>query len=116
MDGAKSLAKVLEKNFSGKKETLIIGMLKDKDIDSVIEVLTPYFDKVITTYPISDRSMEADDLKIKISNYIDDVVAIKDINDAVNFALKNAKKDDVIIAAGSLYMIGSIRTIVKNIK
>lgn len=116
LDGAKSLAKVLEKNFSGKKETLIIGMLKDKDIDSVLEVLTPYFDKVITTYPISDRSMEADDLKIKISNYIDDVVAIKDINDAVNLALKNAKKDDVIIAAGSLYMIGSIRTIVKNIK
>lgn len=116
LDGAKSLAKVLEKNFSGKIETLIIGMLKDKDIDSVLEVLTPYFDKVITTYPISDRSMEADDLKIKISNYIDDVVAIKDINDAVNLALKNAKKDDVIIAAGSLYMIGSIRTIVKNIK
>ncbi|MBS5787270.1 MAG: bifunctional folylpolyglutamate synthase/dihydrofolate synthase [Clostridioides difficile] len=116
LDGAKSLAKVLEKKFSGKKETLIIGMLKDKDIDSVLEVLTPYFDKVITTYPISDRSMEADDLKIKISNYIDDVVAIKDINDAVNLALKNAKKDDVIIAAGSLYMIGSIRTIVKNIK
>jgi len=116
LDGAKSLAKVLEKNFSDKKETLIIGMLKDKEIDSVLEVLTPYFDKVIVTYPISDRSMEVDDLKIKISNYIEDVVAIKDINDAVNLALKNANKDDVIIAAGSLYMIGAIRTIVKNIE
>lgn len=116
LDGAKSLAKVLEKNFSDKKETLIIGMLKDKEIDSVLEVLTPYFDKVIVTYPISDRSMEVDDLKIKISNYIEDVIAIKDINDAVNLALKNANKDDVIIAAGSLYMIGAIRTIVKNIE
>lgn len=116
LDGAKSLAKVLEKNFSDKKETLIIGMLKDKEIDSVLEVLTPYFDKVIVTYPISDRSMEVDDLKIKISNYIEDVVAIKDINDAVNLAIKNANKDDVIIAAGSLYMIGAIRTIVKNIE
>ncbi|MBU5307098.1 bifunctional folylpolyglutamate synthase/dihydrofolate synthase [Clostridioides mangenotii] len=116
LDGAKSLAKVLEKNFSDKKETLIIGMLKDKEIDSVLEVLTPYFNKVIVTYPISDRSMEVDDLKIKISNYIEDVVAIKDINDAVNLALKNANKDDVIIAAGSLYMIGAIRTIVKNIE
>ncbi|GAA0221613.1 bifunctional folylpolyglutamate synthase/dihydrofolate synthase [Metaclostridioides mangenotii] len=114
LDGAKSLAKVLEKNFSGKKGILIIGMLKDKDVDSVLEVLTPYFKKVVATYPVSDRSMETELLKEKISKYVEDVVAIENINNAVEYAIGKSNEDDVIIAAGSLYMIGSIRTIIKE--
>jgi dihydrofolate synthase/folylpolyglutamate synthase len=114
LDGAKSLAKVLEKNFSGKKGILIIGMLKDKDVDSVLEVLTPYFKKVVATYPVSDRSMEPGLLKEKISKYVEDVVAIENINGAVEYAIGKSNEDDVIIAAGSLYMIGSIRTIIKE--
>jgi dihydrofolate synthase/folylpolyglutamate synthase len=114
LDGAKSLAKVLEKNFSGKKGILIIGMLKDKDVDSVLEVLTPYFKKVVATYPVSDRSMEPELLKEKISKYVEDVVAIENINGAVEYAIGKSTENDVIIAAGSLYMIGSIRTIIKE--
>ena len=114
LDGAKSLAKVLEKNFTGKKCILIIGMLKDKDVDSVLEVLTPYFKKVVATYPLSDRSMEPELLKEKISKYVEDVVAIEDINSAVEYAIGKSNEDDVIIAAGSLYMIGSIRAIIKE--
>ncbi|WP_027701091.1 bifunctional folylpolyglutamate synthase/dihydrofolate synthase [Metaclostridioides mangenotii] len=114
LDGAKSLAKVLKKNFSGKKGILIIGMLKDKDVDSVLEVLTPYFKKVVATYPVSDRSMEPELLKEKISKYVEDVVAIENINGAVEYAIDKSNEDDVIIAAGSLYMIGSIRTIIKE--
>ena len=39
--------------------------------------------------------------------------AIPKIEDAVQYVLDNAEKDEVIIAAGSLYMIGHIRSIVK---
>jgi dihydrofolate synthase/folylpolyglutamate synthase len=88
--------------------------LKDKDVDSVLEVLTPYFKKVVATYPVSDRSMEPELLKEKISKYVEDVVAIENINGAVEYAIGKSNEDDVIIAAGSLYMIGSIRTIIKE--
>ena len=48
-------------------------------------------------------------------NYYDgkEVVAIPKIEDALQYVLDNAEKDEVIIAAGSLYMIGHIRSIVK---
>ena len=49
------------------------------------------------------------------SKYVDDVVAISNIEDAVNYTLRNAKEDDVIISAGSLYMIGTVRTILNEI-
>ena len=114
-DGARSLAKAIEKNFNGKKATLLIGMLEDKDIDGVLEILMPYFNKVITTTPDNDRAINCETLKEKISKYVDDVVAISNIEDAVNYTLRNAKEDDVIISAGSLYMIGTVRTILNEI-
>ena len=114
-DGARSLAKAIEKNFNGKKATLLIGMLQDKDIDRVLEILMPYFNKVITTTPDNDRAINCETLKEKISKYVDDVVAISNIEDAVNYTLRNAKEDDVIISAGSLYMIGTVRTILNEI-
>ena len=112
-DGAKSLSKALEKHFKDKKMTLLIGMLKDKDIDSVLEILMDKFDKVITTTPDSDRAISCEELKEKIEKYVEDVTAICDIEDAVKYVLENAKEDEVIISAGSLYMIGTVRTLVK---
>ena len=50
-DGARSLSKALEKHFKGKKMILLIGMLKDKDIDSVL--LTKICLKLIKLYNAS---------------------------------------------------------------
>ena len=112
-DGAKSLKNALEKNFKGKKLTFLIGMLADKDIDSVLDLLMDKFQKVVTTTPDSDRAISCEELKSKIEKYGKDVVAIPKIEDAVKYVIDNAKEDEVIIAAGSLYMIGHIRSLVK---
>ena len=112
-DGARSLTNALEKNFKGKKLTFLIGMLADKDIDSVLDLLMDKFEKVVTTTPDSDRAISCEELKAKIEKYGKEVVAIPKIEDAVQYVLDHAEKDEVIIAAGSLYMIGHIRSIVK---
>ena len=112
-DGAKSLARALENHFNGKKMTLLIGMLKDKDIDSVLQILINKFEKVITTTPDSDRAINSEELKEMIEKYIDNVISIPKIEDAVKYILENAEKDEIIISAGSLYMIGHVRQLVK---
>ncbi len=114
-DGAKSLARALEKNFNNKKSTLLIGMLEDKDIDGVLDILMPYFDKVITTTPDNPRAIDCEILKEKISKYTDDVISNSNIEEDVKYTFDNAGEDDVIISAGSLYMIGTVRTLVNNI-
>lgn len=112
-DGARSLTKALEKNFKGQKLTFLMGMLADKDIDSVLELLMDKFQKVVTTTPDSDRAISCEELKAKIEKYGKEVVAIPKIEDAVKYVIDNAEKDEVIIAAGSLYMIGHVRSLVK---
>ena len=113
-DGARSLAKAIEKNFNGKKATLLIGMLEDKDIDGVLEILMPYFNKVITTTPDNDRAINCETLKEKISKYVDDVVCNIKYRRCCKIYFRNSKEDDVIISAGSLYMIGTVRTILNK--
>ncbi len=85
--------------------TFLIGMLADKDIDSVLDLLMDKFEKVVTTTPDSDRAISCEELKAKIEKYGKEVVAIPKIEDAVQYVIDNAKEDEVIISAGSLYMI-----------
>lgn len=113
-DGAISLAKAIDKNFKGKNLTLLIGMLEDKDIDSVLDILIPRFNKVITTTPDSPRAIESDKLKEKVAKYIDNVVDKNDIEEALNYTLENSKEDDIVISAGSLYMIGHVRSLMNK--
>ena len=113
-DGALSLAKAIDKNFKDRNLTLLIGMLEDKDIDSVLDILIPKFNKVITTTPDNPRAIDSSKLKDKILRYTDNVVDKKDIEKALNYTLESSSDNDVIISAGSLYMIGSIRRLMTN--
>ncbi len=114
-DGAKSLSKVLDKNFKNKNLTLLLGMLEDKEIDKVLEILIPYFNKVVTTNVSNPRTISCDDLKEKISNYVKEVYSIDNLEEALNFTLKKSDKDDIIISCGSLYLIGEIRRLSNKI-
>ena len=113
-DGALSLANAIDKNFKDRNLTLLIGMLEDKDIDSVLDILIPKFNKVITTTPDNPRAIDSSKLKDKILRYTDNVVDKKDIEKALNYTLESSSDNDVIISAGSLYMIGSIRRLMTN--
>lgn len=115
-DGARSLRKVLDRYFAGRNLIMMIGMLEDKDIDTVIDILMPVFKKVIVTEPNNPRKISAEKLKKKIKKYVDCVESVENIEEALNRAIEISNKDDVIISAGSLYMIGEVRTILKNIK
>ena len=113
-DGALSLAKAIDKNFKDRNLTLLIGMLEDKDIDSVLDILIPKFNKVITTTPDNPRAIDSSKLKDKILRHTDNVVDKKNIEKALNYTLESSSDNDVIISAGSLYMIGSIRRLMTN--
>jgi Mur ligase family, glutamate ligase domain. len=99
--------------FTYNRLILVIGMLKDKDTDSMLKLIVPEADLIITTKPISDRAYTAEELSQKIA--YDDVLHFEKIDDAINEALKSAGKNDLILFCGSLYMIGHVRMYLKNV-
>ncbi|MDN5317437.1 MAG: dihydrofolate synthase / folylpolyglutamate synthase, partial [Thermoanaerobacterium sp.] len=53
--------------FTYNRLILVIGMLKDKDTDSMLKLIVPEADLIITTKPISDRAYTAEELSQKIA-------------------------------------------------
>ena len=113
-DGAKSLAEVIKNNLDGKKINLLIGMLEDKDVDTVLDILIPLCNKVVTTLPESPRSMTAENLADKIKKYDKYTESETDIEKALKRIEDISSDDDIIVCAGSLYMIGTVRAIFRK--
>lgn len=106
-DGAKILRMALDKYYPGQKRTFVFGMMSDKEIDKVIEVLIRDEDRVYTVRADDGpRSAEARDLAKKVGI---NAIAMNTIPMAYEEALKH--NDGVVIVCGSLYLVGSFKSI-----
>lgn len=114
-DGANVLIETIRELLSDREITLVIGMLRDKDVKQVIDLLIPYVTKVITVTPSSDRSMSAEELAEKIKKYKKSVETAASIEESVQRARRiTDPKNGAILYAGSLYMIGEVRSYLKK--
>jgi len=110
--GAEALKVNLEKLLSDYKITFVIGMLEDKDIEGFLKLVIPLVDRVITTKPDNPRGLAAEALRERVLPFGKPVYAHDDINEAIGKAEELTDKKEVILFAGSLYMIGAVRGII----
>lgn len=111
VQGINQLAKALEL-FQYNKLILGIGILKDKDVDHMIEKLAPMADIIVVTEVKMPRKLEAEKLAEEIKKYNEHVYIEKEVKDAINKAVELASDKDIIVFGGSLYLIGEVRTLV----
>ena len=108
-DGVKALKKYIETYFD--KPTAILGMMKDKDIDSVVSQIAPLFSKIYTVTVNNPRSISACELAQKVKQYCDDVTPFESVEPAIKTA-KQENKDFCV--CGSLYLSGEALKILKQ--
>ncbi|QZY56240.1 bifunctional folylpolyglutamate synthase/dihydrofolate synthase [Crassaminicella profunda] len=111
--GMRALSKVLKKLFYDKNIILGIGILGDKDA-SMLDEIVPFAKKMVLTQPNNPRAMSVENLEEILKKYKKTIVKKENIKEAVQEALSLADSEDVVVFAGSLYMIGEVRTILKN--
>ncbi len=105
VDSFNHLGKFL-KNIKRKK-ILVLGISKDKDIEKIVSIIAPLVDSIIISKgnykPASMRKIKKTILKFnkKIS-------MISNPSKAFIKALKETEKEDAIIVAGSIYLVGDI--------
>jgi len=108
--GAEAFCKAIKEYFPKEKITLILGILEDKNIDEMLNLLLSISTEVITLAPNNPRAMSAQDLAKKITtiNPKTKVRSMDSIEEAVKWA-KKSSLEEVIAFTGSLYMIGDVR-------
>lgn len=109
--GISSLKKTLENDFVYNKLILVLGILSDKKVKEMLEIIIPIGNIIITTKSQNKRAAEPTKLKefIEKLNFKNQVVVKNDVHDAVKYALSIAKKDDLICITGSLFTVGEAR-------
>ncbi|WP_073257198.1 bifunctional folylpolyglutamate synthase/dihydrofolate synthase [Caldanaerovirga acetigignens] len=116
--GIRVLKEALLKYFPEKRIILVIGILSDKDYVDMLSEITPIADSIITTRPDSPRALSAAELAESIRKLTfgktPEVYESDDIEKAVKAALDMASSEDLVVFAGSLYLIGKVRSILKN--
>ena len=112
--GAEALAKVIKDNFLERKILFVVGVLEDKDANGIISQFIKVSKDFIVTEPNNPRKMTAKKICdiINVNNGCFKVV--ENVEGACKYALSLANEYDVIVFAGSLYLIGEVRGILKN--
>jgi len=107
--GASTLCRALRNDFPHRRLILIFGVLGDKDYRAMVKRLFPLADRVILTRPHSGRALSPERLLASAGASFPDVEVIEDPGVALRHALLLAGKEDLVCAAGSLYLVGEIK-------
>ena len=106
-DGLSALAKVLD--GCGKRCFALIGMCRDKNIDSAVQKLIPYVDTFYTVDGFSERALDRTDLAQKIISLGGKAQPCGLPIDVQIKALQKAHPNDITLICGSLYLAAQIK-------
>lgn len=107
-DGIKQIIQQIELTTFHKLH-IIIGLVKDKEIEKVLSLL-PHSAHYYFTQAQIPRALTADILKSKGKSQNLDGEAYPDVNTAIKAAKAHAHKDDLILVCGSVFLVGEVNT------
>ena len=109
VSSSRALAKAIQDIFPKKKVILMLGVSGDKDIAGICKVLNPISRRVILTEAFHPRAHRFSPPEVKSLFSVKDVTITQNTREALGVALKRIKKTEVVLVAGSLFVVGEIR-------
>ncbi len=109
--GVAALTNALAKHTEDGSRVFMMGVMADKEVNTMVASLTPLADTIVTCTPSNSRAMKAEDLKdaILATGFpADKVFAVSSPVDAADKTLALADGRPTIVC-GSLYLAGDVR-------
>ena len=113
LDGAQNIAsaqalkKSIKENFNYKKLILVLGVSKDKDIKGICRELYDLADEIILTQADNPRAADPQILAQYFKNKATYITG--NVKEAKALGKRIARKEDLILATGSLFVVGEFR-------
>ena len=114
ISGVQNTLEAIDETFKFDNKILIIGFMKDKDIEGMLELLKGYAQDVILSQASSTRAISPIDLSKKvdlISNFSQNVILENNSKSALEKAVEIAKNKNAstgVIVLGSIALAGEI--------
>lgn len=112
--GIRATAASLSGFFQDEKLIFLFGVMADKDYPDMLDQILPLAKEVHCVTPDNPRALDAERLAQIIREKGVNAEPFKTIGEAVDSAIRKAKEEgSSIVALGSLYMIGDIKSYIK---
>ncbi|MGH8957921.1 MAG: bifunctional folylpolyglutamate synthase/dihydrofolate synthase [Acidimicrobiia bacterium] len=113
--GFASLARALDESFEPRRWVLLFAAMKDKDIPAMLGKLTGRMVAAVVTSSGAERSYPAEDLAAAVGETLDiETQAFVEPEQALDAARRLAGPEGGVVVAGSLYLVGIIRSIIEG--
>jgi dihydrofolate synthase/folylpolyglutamate synthase len=111
-DGMSMLAKTIKEDFSSHRLILVLGVLKEKDIKTMVSAIVPLSEVIIVTKSANPRASDPLFLKETIEGFDANkkIYIEASISEAIDHAKRIAKQKDLICVSGSLFTVGEVRS------
>ncbi|CAN5807937.1 folylpolyglutamate synthase/dihydrofolate synthase family protein [soil metagenome] len=104
------LARALHELHGDRRRIAVLGVMADKDLAAMVELLAPVVDEVIVTVPDSPRAAAAGQVAAACNDAGMTVTAqVPDVGPAVRTAADRAGRHGMVVVTGSLYTVGDAR-------
>jgi dihydrofolate synthase / folylpolyglutamate synthase len=116
--GMNILVRTLQEDFSNHRLVVVLGVLKDKDLKTMVSTIVPISDVIIVTKSCNPRAADPSVLQELITALdVDKTVVVEDsIPRAINHAKRIVRQKDLICVTGSLFTVGEARGYVLHTK
>ena len=105
--GVTVLRKALDEYYPGAHRCFVFGMMADKDVSQVSDILFRPEDTIYTVLAhVGDRSETPEKLARRLHK---NAVPMDDLTAAYHQAVSEAGPEDVVIVCGSLYLVGTFK-------
>ena len=108
--GVESLVQTLKEDCTYRKLIVIWGAMADKDLQSTLPMVAELADSILLTKPDGERSADPELLLTNVpSAYKNKCRLLPTVDMAISRAEELAGSEDLILIAGSLYLVGATR-------
>jgi dihydrofolate synthase/folylpolyglutamate synthase len=111
VDGMRSLGSYLRDYYGTKQKILIFGAMKDKDYAAMLREISLSVDRIVVTAPAMDRAADPETL----ASLVDNPVIVPAVFEALRTAKSLAGGDDLIVVAGSLFLVAEVKRYIDEI-
>ncbi len=96
-----------------RKKILLFGVMKDKSVKEILSLLKDHFDEIHITEVNTERSCKLDELH-DVANQLSLKVVPESSPAKFVEEFKRKNKDDCLVVAGSMYLLGDIKSLIQN--
>jgi dihydrofolate synthase/folylpolyglutamate synthase len=104
--GAWALRSTLSAFYEDRPLTMVFGVMRDKAVREIAEILFPLAERVIATRADNPRAASADEIAAAAQATGTEVVRAESVRSALEQARKLAPKNGVVVITGSIYIVG----------